>query len=107
MSESLELAVPLSTTEPRRPRHSACCHCAAGPLDRLGDRARRGRPDRPRAGDQPLLPVGPVPVLVPASTILDGLLITLEVTFYSAVLGLLGGILLALADSPRAPCCAR
>ncbi|MDX3730920.1 amino acid ABC transporter permease [Streptomyces caniscabiei] len=36
-------------------------------------------------------------------TILDGLLITLEVTAYSAVLGLLGGILLALArlsDSP-------
>ncbi|MFC9842516.1 amino acid ABC transporter permease [Streptomyces sp. NPDC060223] len=36
-------------------------------------------------------------------TILDGLLITLEVTAYSAVLGLLGGILLALARLSRSP----
>ena len=35
--------------------------------------------------------------------ILDGLLITLEVTAYSAVLGLLGGILLALARLSRSP----
>ncbi|MFF3448715.1 amino acid ABC transporter permease [Streptomyces sp. NPDC002667] len=36
-------------------------------------------------------------------TILDGLLITLEVTLYSAALGLLGGILLALARLSRSP----
>ncbi|MFE2536036.1 amino acid ABC transporter permease [Streptomyces sp. NPDC059371] len=36
-------------------------------------------------------------------TILDGLLITLEVAFYSALLGLLGGILLALARLSRSP----
>ncbi|MFE4629693.1 amino acid ABC transporter permease, partial [Streptomyces mirabilis] len=36
-------------------------------------------------------------------TILDGLLITLEVTLYSAVLGLLGGILLALARLSESP----
>ncbi|WP_393097016.1 amino acid ABC transporter permease [Streptomyces sp. LN325] len=36
-------------------------------------------------------------------TILDGLLITLEVTLYSAVSGLLGGILLALARLSRSP----
>ncbi|NEA63394.1 amino acid ABC transporter permease [Streptomyces sp. SID12488] len=36
-------------------------------------------------------------------TILDGLLITLEVTLYSAVLGLLGGIFLALARLSRSP----
>ncbi|MCT9007443.1 amino acid ABC transporter permease [Streptomyces sp. NPDC054766] len=36
-------------------------------------------------------------------TILDGLLITLEVAFYSAVLGLLGGILLALARLSPSP----
>jgi len=36
-------------------------------------------------------------------TILDGLLVTLEVTAYSAVLGLLGGILLALARLSRSP----
>lgn len=36
-------------------------------------------------------------------TILDGLLITLEVTAYSAVLGLLGGILLALARLSPSP----
>jgi polar amino acid transport system permease protein len=35
--------------------------------------------------------------------IVDGLLITLEVTAYSAVLGLLGGILLALARLSRSP----
>ncbi|UUU26355.1 amino acid ABC transporter permease [Streptomyces sp. DSM 40750] len=35
--------------------------------------------------------------------ILDGLLITLEVTAYSAVLGLLGGILLALARLSKSP----
>ncbi|MEW1774480.1 amino acid ABC transporter permease [Streptomyces sp. NPDC086777] len=36
-------------------------------------------------------------------TILDGLVITLEVTAYSAVLGLLGGIVLALARLSRSP----
>ncbi|MEV6197743.1 amino acid ABC transporter permease [Streptomyces sp. NPDC051920] len=36
-------------------------------------------------------------------TILDGLLITLEVALYSAVLGLLGGVLLALARLSRSP----
>ncbi|MFF3409208.1 amino acid ABC transporter permease [Streptomyces sp. NPDC002742] len=36
-------------------------------------------------------------------TILDGLLITLEVAFYSAILGLLGGILLALARLSPSP----
>ncbi|MEU1404128.1 amino acid ABC transporter permease [Streptomyces sp. NPDC005728] len=36
-------------------------------------------------------------------TILDGLFITLEVTAYSAVLGLLGGVLLALARLSRSP----
>ncbi|MGV9559675.1 amino acid ABC transporter permease [Streptomyces sp. NPDC003522] len=36
-------------------------------------------------------------------TILDGLLVTLEVTAWSAVLGLLGGILLALARLSRSP----
>ncbi|MEU9211349.1 amino acid ABC transporter permease [Streptomyces sp. NPDC048415] len=36
-------------------------------------------------------------------TILDGLLITLEVALYSAVLGLLGGILLALGRLSRSP----
>ncbi|MDN3025579.1 amino acid ABC transporter permease [Streptomyces sp. S.PB5] len=36
-------------------------------------------------------------------TILDGLLITLEVTAYSAVLGLLGGVVLALARLSRSP----
>ncbi|MFE2301761.1 amino acid ABC transporter permease [Streptomyces sp. NPDC059445] len=36
-------------------------------------------------------------------TILDGLLITLEVAFYSALLGLLGGVLLALARLSRSP----
>ncbi|MFE2042865.1 amino acid ABC transporter permease [Streptomyces sp. NPDC059477] len=36
-------------------------------------------------------------------TILDGLLITLEVTAYSAVFGLLGGIVLALARLSRSP----
>ncbi|MDH6626320.1 polar amino acid transport system permease protein [Streptomyces sp. LBL] len=36
-------------------------------------------------------------------TILDGLLVTLEVALYSAVLGLLGGILLALARLSRSP----
>jgi polar amino acid transport system permease protein len=36
-------------------------------------------------------------------TVIDGLLITLEVTFYSAVLGLLGGILLALARLSKSP----
>jgi polar amino acid transport system permease protein len=36
-------------------------------------------------------------------TILDGLLVTLEVTVYSAVLGLLGGILLALARLSSSP----
>ncbi|MDT0433424.1 amino acid ABC transporter permease [Streptomyces sp. NPDC005840] len=36
-------------------------------------------------------------------TILDGLVITLEVTLYSAALGLLGGILLALARLSRSP----
>ncbi|MBE8477259.1 amino acid ABC transporter permease [Streptomyces justiciae] len=36
-------------------------------------------------------------------TILDGLLVTLEVTAYSAVLGLLGGILLALARLSKSP----
>ncbi|MEU7336069.1 amino acid ABC transporter permease [Streptomyces sp. NPDC007074] len=36
-------------------------------------------------------------------TILDGLLITLEVTLYSAVSGLLGGVLLALARLSRSP----
>ncbi|MFF4117342.1 amino acid ABC transporter permease [Streptomyces sp. NPDC001714] len=36
-------------------------------------------------------------------TILDGLVITLEVTAYSAVLGLIGGILLALARLSRSP----
>ncbi|MFE5887436.1 amino acid ABC transporter permease [Streptomyces sp. NPDC056462] len=36
-------------------------------------------------------------------TILDGLLITVEVTAYSAVLGLLGGILLALARLSKSP----
>ncbi|MFI0961102.1 amino acid ABC transporter permease [Streptomyces sp. NPDC021080] len=36
-------------------------------------------------------------------TIVDGLLITLEVTLYSAVLGLLGGILLALARLSPSP----
>ncbi|MEY2246985.1 amino acid ABC transporter permease [Streptomyces sp. BF23-18] len=36
-------------------------------------------------------------------TILDGLLITLEVAAYSAVLGLLGGIVLALARLSRSP----
>ena len=36
-------------------------------------------------------------------TVLDGLRITLEVTVYSAVLGLLGGILLALARLSRSP----
>ncbi|MFF2364366.1 amino acid ABC transporter permease [Streptomyces sp. NPDC058122] len=36
-------------------------------------------------------------------TILDGLLITLEVAFYSAILGLLGGVLLALARLSRSP----
>ncbi|MBO1330781.1 amino acid ABC transporter permease [Streptomyces sp. VRA16 Mangrove soil] len=36
-------------------------------------------------------------------TILDGLLITLEVTVYSAVLGLIGGILLALARLSKSP----
>ncbi|WP_328549158.1 amino acid ABC transporter permease [Streptomyces platensis] len=36
-------------------------------------------------------------------TILDGLLITLEVTAYSAVLGLLGGILVALGRLSRSP----
>jgi polar amino acid transport system permease protein len=36
-------------------------------------------------------------------TILDGLLITLEVTVYSAVLGLLGGIVLALGRLSRSP----
>lgn len=35
--------------------------------------------------------------------ILDGLIVTLEVTFYSAVLGLLGGILLALARLSKSP----
>jgi polar amino acid transport system permease protein len=35
--------------------------------------------------------------------ITDGLLITLEVTAYSAVLGLLGGIVLALARLSRSP----
>ncbi|MET8096696.1 amino acid ABC transporter permease [Streptomyces sp. NPDC005236] len=35
--------------------------------------------------------------------ILDGLLITLEVAFYSAVLGLLGGVLLALARLSTSP----
>lgn len=35
--------------------------------------------------------------------ILDGLLITLQVAFYSALLGLLGGILLALARLSRSP----
>ncbi|NUS74740.1 MAG: amino acid ABC transporter permease [Streptomyces sp.] len=36
-------------------------------------------------------------------TILDGLLVTLEVTAYSAVLGLLGGVLLALARLSKSP----
>ncbi|MFJ4200185.1 amino acid ABC transporter permease [Streptomyces sviceus] len=36
-------------------------------------------------------------------TVLDGLVITLEVTAYSAVLGLLGGILLALARLSKSP----
>ncbi|MEU1502736.1 amino acid ABC transporter permease [Streptomyces sp. NPDC005732] len=36
-------------------------------------------------------------------TILDGLLITLEVTLYSALSGLLGGVLLALARLSRSP----
>jgi polar amino acid transport system permease protein len=36
-------------------------------------------------------------------TIVDGLLITLEVALYSAVLGLLGGIVLALARLSRSP----
>ncbi|MFJ7965270.1 amino acid ABC transporter permease [Streptomyces sp. NPDC096324] len=36
-------------------------------------------------------------------TILDGLLITLEVAFCSAILGLLGGVLLALARLSRSP----
>ncbi|EGX57023.1 ABC transporter transmembrane protein [Streptomyces zinciresistens K42] len=36
-------------------------------------------------------------------TILDGLLVTLEVTLYSAVLGLLGGIVLALARLSGSP----
>ncbi|MEU9171239.1 amino acid ABC transporter permease [Streptomyces sp. NPDC048420] len=36
-------------------------------------------------------------------TVLDGLLITLEVTAYSAALGLLGGILLALARLSKSP----
>ncbi|MBZ6200132.1 amino acid ABC transporter permease [Streptomyces olivaceus] len=36
-------------------------------------------------------------------TILDGLLITLEVTAYSAVLGLIGGIVLALARLSKSP----
>ncbi|MEU0943555.1 amino acid ABC transporter permease [Streptomyces canus] len=36
-------------------------------------------------------------------TVLDGLLITLEVTAYSAVLGLLGGVLLALARLSKSP----
>ncbi|MHA5047062.1 amino acid ABC transporter permease [Streptomyces sp. SD15] len=36
-------------------------------------------------------------------TILDGLLITLEVAAYSAVLGLLGGVVLALARLSRSP----
>ncbi|MFI6764882.1 ABC transporter permease subunit [Streptomyces sp. NPDC050355] len=36
-------------------------------------------------------------------TILDGLLITLEVTAYSAVLGLLGGIVIALGRLSRSP----
>ncbi|CAM5742579.1 hypothetical protein SALBM311S_11149 [Streptomyces alboniger] len=36
-------------------------------------------------------------------TILDGLLITLEVAAYSALLGLLGGVLLALARLSRSP----
>jgi polar amino acid transport system permease protein len=35
--------------------------------------------------------------------ILDGLVITLEVTAYSAVLGLLGGIVLALARLSKSP----
>ncbi|MFJ7299861.1 amino acid ABC transporter permease [Streptomyces sp. NPDC099088] len=39
----------------------------------------------------------------PRPTILDGLLITLEVAAYSAVLGLLGGILLALARLSPSP----
>ena len=36
-------------------------------------------------------------------TVLDGLLITLEVAAYSAVLGLLGGVLLALARLSKSP----
>jgi polar amino acid transport system permease protein len=39
--------------------------------------------------------------------VLEGLLVTLQVTALSAVLALVGGIVLALARESRSPCCRR
>ncbi|MFD7997851.1 amino acid ABC transporter permease [Streptomyces mirabilis] len=104
MSESLGSAVPLSTTEPRP--------AAAQRVLPLR------RPGRWIASAIVLVVVAQIVHGLATNpffqwdrfqywflrpTILDGLLITLEVTFYSAVLGLLGGILLALARLSRSP----
>ncbi|MER7684421.1 amino acid ABC transporter permease [Streptomyces sp. NPDC097610] len=104
MSESLGSAVPLSTTEPRPAaarrvlplRHPGRWIASAIALVVVAQIVHG-------LATNPFFQWDRFAYWFLRPTILDGLLITLEVTLYSAVLGLLGGILLALARLSRSP----
>ncbi|MGW4990968.1 amino acid ABC transporter permease [Streptomyces mirabilis] len=104
MSESLGSAVPLSTTEPRAAaaqrvlplRHPGRWIASAIVLVVVAQIVHG-------LATNPFFQWDRFQYWFLRPTILDGLLITLEVTLYSAVLGLLGGILLALARLSESP----
>lgn len=104
MSESLGSAVPLSTTEPRPAaaqrvlplRHPGRWITSAIVLVVVTQIVHG-------LATNPFFQWDRFQYWFLRPTILDGLLITLEVTLYSAALGLLGGILLALARLSRSP----
>ncbi|MCX5094409.1 amino acid ABC transporter permease [Streptomyces sp. NBC_00365] len=104
MSESLGSAVPLSTTEPRLTatrrvlplRHPGRWIASAIVLVVIAQIVHG-------LATNPFFQWDRFQYWFLRPTILDGLLITLEVTVYSAALGLLGGILLALARLSRSP----
>ncbi|MFG2361083.1 amino acid ABC transporter permease [Streptomyces mirabilis] len=104
MSESLGSAVPLSTTEPRPAtaqrvlplRHPGRWIASAIVLVVVTQIVHG-------LATNPFFQWDRFQYWFLRPTILDGLLITLEVTLYSAVLGLLVGILLALARLSKSP----
>lgn len=104
MSESLGSAVPLSTAEPRPAvaqrvlplRHPGRWIASAIVLVVVAQIVHG-------LATNPFFQWDRFPYWFLRPTILDGLLITLEVTAYSALLGLLGGILLALGRLSGSP----